>query len=66
MKLFNLLIIILLFTGCDHPEGKNFERNKKVTTSLEEIESKKRNTKENSTFAENNTKNVETTDLPMV
>lgn len=62
MKLLKSFLILLLFSGCDHPEGKNFERNKKVTTSLEEIESKKRNT----SYAEKNSDNIETTELPKV
>jgi aspartyl protease family protein len=66
MKLLNSLLIILLFSGCDHPEGKNFERNKKVTTTLEEIESNKNNNKENSAFAEKDIDNIETTELPKV
>ena len=66
MKLLKPFLILLLFSGCDHPEGKNFERNKKVTTSLEDIESKKRNTEENTTYAEKNIDNIETTELPKV
>jgi aspartyl protease family protein len=62
MKLLKSFFILLLFSSCDHPEGKNFERNKKVTTSLEEIESKKRNT----SYAEKTSDNVETTELPKV
>jgi aspartyl protease family protein len=62
MKLLKSFLILILFSGCDHPEGKNFERNKKVTTTLEEIESKKRNT----SYAEKNSDNIETTELPKV
>lgn len=63
MKFFGQLIIILLLSGCDHPEGKNFERNKKVTTSLEEIESYKINTDENSHDEEKNIANIEKSEL---
>ena len=66
MKLLISLIVLVLFSGCDHPESKNFERNKKVTTTLEEIESNRNNTKENSAFAEKDIDNIETTELPKV
>lgn len=64
MKLLILPIVLVLFLGCDHPEGKNFERDKKVTTTLEELESNKHNTKKTSAFAENDIDNIETTQLP--
>jgi aspartyl protease family protein len=66
MKLLISLIVLFLFSGCDHPEGKNFERNKKVTTTLEEIEANKKNTKENSAFTEKEIDNIENTELPKV
>lgn len=38
MKLIISLFILLLFSGCDHPENKNFERNQNTTKKLEEFE----------------------------
>jgi len=66
MKLLYSLIYFLLFSGCDHPEGKNFERNKKVTRNLENIKSDKIFTEENSTYSKKNIDNIETNELSKV
>ncbi len=57
MKLLNALIILILFSGCDHPESKSFERNHNTNSQTTNQESNNRNTKENST--ETNSKNIE-------
>ena len=64
MKIIISLIILFLFWGCDHPESKTYERNQKVTTNLEEIESKRSNTKENTEPIENNMNHSESVEPP--
>jgi aspartyl protease family protein len=54
MKIVSLFIVLFLFSGCDHPESKTYERDQKVTTNLEDLESKRINTKENTATIENN------------
>lgn len=54
MKIISSLIILVLLSGCDHPESKTYERNQKVTTNLEEIESKRSTSKENTGTIETN------------
>ena len=66
MNLLQLLLVLTLFSGCDHPEGNNFERNKKVTTTLEEIKSSKSNIKENSVFAEKEIGYNKSMELPKI
>ncbi|RZL50601.1 MAG: hypothetical protein EOP00_03540 [Pedobacter sp.] len=32
MRFISVIIIVLLFSGCDHPENKNYERNQGIAT----------------------------------
>ena len=54
MKLLNSLLTLILLSGCEHPENKTYERNQKVTTTLEDIESKRNNAGQNTANVENN------------
>ncbi len=63
MKLLTSVIVLSLFSACDHPESKTYERNQKVTTKLED---RKSTTEGNSTFAEKSFNAVESAELPRV
>jgi aspartyl protease family protein len=63
------LIAILIFSvllGCNHPEGKTYERNQGTKNSLENIESNKKDAENNSTYTEKDINELERTELPKV
>ncbi len=60
MKLLKSLLILHLFSGCDHPENKTFERNQNATTKLKEFE------EGNAKSGESSVSNIEKIEPPKV
>lgn len=66
MKLLTSIIVLFFLSGCDHPEGKTYERNQGATNSLDKVETNKSNAENNSTYTEKNIEEIESTELPKV
>lgn len=60
MKILNSIIILLLFSGCDHPESKTYERDQKVTETLEDIEARRGKTVKNTVKIETDANHIMT------